>query len=172
MTDTLTRAALTLALLAPLPLSAQMTPNTTTTAPDFLKTAAASDEFEGRSGRLAAERAASPQIKAFGEQMVAAHTQTTRDLGEAARAAGQRAPAPDLDPGQEKMLAMLGTVQGPDFDKLYLQQQHETHKDALGLMQTYAQVGREPPLRAAAAKTAPMVAQHLAIIAAMQVAMR
>ena len=168
----LTLAALLVAAVAPAA-NAQMTPtNAPVAAPDFLATAAASDEFERRSGRLAAERAQDAGVRAFGQQMVAAHTQSTQELGEAARAAGQRPPAPALNPGQEKMLRTLAEQQGPDFDKLYLQQQHEAHADALALMRTYAALGEVPPLRAAAGKTAPVVARHLAMVAGMQRAYR
>lgn len=136
-------------------------PNTAAMALDFLKTAAATDEYERQAGQIAATKAQNPQVQAFGRMMIADHARLTQELAQAARQAGQRPPKPVLNPGHRKMLDLLRREQGPDFDKLYLQQQHATHVDALGLMRTYATQGREPPLRAAAARAAPVVQGHL-----------
>jgi putative membrane protein len=70
------------------------------------------------------------------------------------------------------MLDLLQREQGADFDKLYLQQQHAVHVDALGLMRTYAAQGREPPLRAAAARAAPVVQGHLNQVKQLQMGRR
>jgi putative membrane protein len=148
-------------------------PNTAATGVDFVKTAAATDEYERRAGAIAAERGRSPQVRAFGQMMIQAHSQTTRDLGVAAERAGIRVPRdPNLHPGQERMLRLLREIDPMNFDKLYVQQQHEVHMDALGLMRTYSRWGNEAPLRGAAAQTAPIVQQHLSQIVAMQRGMR
>jgi putative membrane protein len=147
-------------------------PNTMAMGPDFIATAAATDEYERRAGTIAAERAQNPGVREFGRMMVQAHTQTSRDLAAAADRAGLHAPRdPRLHPGLERMLRVLRDAPPMGFDKVYLQQQHEVHMDALGLMQTYSRWGREAPLRAAAAQAAPMVQQHLARIVALQHAM-
>jgi putative membrane protein len=172
MTRTLlTTAALVLAVPAAAQPRPQM-PNTMATGADFVATAAATDEYERRAGGIARERAHDSRVREFGQMMIQAHTQTSRALAAAAGQAGLQAPRdPHLDPGLERMLRLLRDVPAMAFDKLYLQQQHEVHMDALGLMRTYSRWSREAPLRAAAAQTAPMVQQHLARIVALQNAM-
>ncbi len=167
---------LTLALVGaagaqrPAPPSAM--PNTAAMAPDFLKTAAATDEYERQAGRIAAAKGQNPQVQAMGRMLVDHHTRLTQELGQAARQAGQRPPTAVLNPGYRKMLDLLQREQGADFDKLFLQQQHATHVDALGLMRTYATQGREPPLRAAAARAQPVIQNHLNQVKQMQMSAR
>jgi hypothetical protein len=77
----MTRSLLTLAaaLALAVPVSAQPRPempNTMAMGPDFVLTAAATDEFERRAGTIAAERARDPRVRAFGQMMVEAHSQS------------------------------------------------------------------------------------------------
>lgn len=165
--------ALTIATTTALAQPRAEMPNTMAMGPDFVMTAAATDEYERRAGAIAAERARDPRVRDLGQMMVQAHTQTSRDLAAAAEQAGVRAPRdPNLHPGFERMLRLLRETDPMGFDKLYLQQQHEVHVDALGLMRTYSRWGREAPLRAAAMQTAPLVQQHLSRIVALQRAIR
>jgi putative membrane protein len=156
------------ALAAPAKAQPPMSPNTAAMGPDFVKTAAATDEYERQAGALAVQRSRMPQVREFARQMIAAHTKSSQDLGAAARSAGIQPPPAQLNPGQQRLLQELRDAPPADFDKIYLQQQHEAHADAMGLMKTYAMVGKEPPLRMAAAKTEPVVRQHLTMVVSMQ----
>jgi putative membrane protein len=165
---TLLAAAL---LGAATPAAAQMMPNTMTTGRDFANTAASTDAYERAAARIAQESSRNPQVRMLAQMLEAAHTQSSKDLAMAADQAGVGRPKADLNPGQERMLEALRKAEGADFDKLYLQQQAQVHKEAKGLMETYARWGMEAPLRAAAAKTAPVVTQHLAQVTRLQHAM-
>lgn len=166
--------AIAAALAATAPLAAQLPsmPNSAARGPDFIETAAASDLFEIEQGRLAAERATDPRVKALGRELAEAHERMSRALMQAARAADLPAPAPKLNPGQRRQLALLEAARGSAFDKLYLQQQHEAHADAIGLLTAYSQLGAEPPLRQSAATALPMVKGHAERIKALQLALR
>jgi putative membrane protein len=147
--------------------------NSAATTPDFITAAAQTDRFEIEAGKLAAARAQDPRVRQFADQMVAAHSQTSADLQRAIRQAGmQPPPPPELTPGKKLLLTELNQMQGDEFDHLYLEQQAETHEDALMVMRTYAAQGDTPALREAAARTAPLVAQHLATIRRMQLSER
>lgn len=150
------------------PMPAPMPVNSLTMAPDFVETAAASDLFERESGELAQRKGQNPQVRQFGAQMAAEHTRMSQMLAAAAGQARQPAPRPKLSPGQRRMIEELERADGADFDKLYLQQQHQSHKDALGLMQSYARLGESPPLKSLAATGAPVVEGHLEMIKRMQ----
>jgi putative membrane protein len=130
---------------------------------EFIKVAGKTDEFERETGKLAAQRGASSEVRDFGQQMVKDHTQTTQDLMQAAKEAGLNPPAgpPSLAPDQKKELQMLGDADKAEFDALYLAFQAKAHDAALGLMKGYAANGTNEVLAKAAGKTAPMVKEHL-----------
>src|SRR3954462_15124310 len=52
----------------------------TSTTKGFVTAAATSDMYEVAAGKLAAQRAHSPEVKEFARKMVAAHTKTTATL--------------------------------------------------------------------------------------------
>jgi putative membrane protein len=127
---------------------------------DFVRMAAQTDEYERQAGQLAVSRATNAEVRDFGKMMVSDHTATSADLIKAAQEAGLKPPPPPpLHPDQQKMIAALQS--GAKFDATYIDQQVQAHREALALMQVYASNGADAPLRAAAAKTAPIVQHHL-----------
>lgn len=132
------------------------------TAKAFVDNAARSDMYEIEAGKLAESRASSPKIKAFAADMVAAHTKTTAGLKEAI-ASGKIGITPPvaLDQRRQGMLDNLRASKGGEFDKRYVAQQIAAHQETLDLMRGYAENGDKDALKAAAAKTAPLVAKHL-----------
>lgn len=129
---------------------------------EFADQAAKSDAFEIAAGKLAISHAASAKIQAFGRDMVAAHTESTAKIKDAARRASAAiTPDATLTPDQQNELAKLGKVTGADFDHEYLAGQIDAHEHALSLMQDYAEHGDVAPLKTAAAAIAPIVQKHL-----------
>jgi putative membrane protein len=130
--------------------------------PDFIRAAAATDEFERQAGRMADRQAASPRVRNFGRMMVRDHTDTTMALKQAIRRAGLPPPAPPmLTPDQQSNISALRGLRGPDFDRTYMQQQVQTHVQALSVMRAYAAGGDNRVLRRAAGSTVPIVQRHL-----------
>ena len=131
-------------------------------AQEFTDKAAKSDAFEIASAKLAVGKAASPDLKSFAEMMITDHTASTATIKKAASAAMPTIIAdPTLTSDQQSKLADLGKLSGKDFDKAYADQQIDAHKDALSLMQLYADKGDVAPLKAAAGEIAPKVQTHL-----------
>ena len=131
-------------------------------AQEFTDKAAKSDAFEIASAKLAVDKAASPDLKSFAEMMITDHTASTATIKKAASAAMPAIIAdPTLTSDQQSKLADLGKLSGKDFDKAYADQQIDAHKDALSLMQLYADKGDVAPLKAAAGEIAPKVQTHL-----------
>jgi|tagenome__1003787_1003787.scaffolds.fasta_scaffold19644375_1 putative membrane protein len=130
---------------------------------EFVKVAGQTDEFERSSGKLAAERAMSNDVKEFGQHMVKDHTQTTQELMQAAKQGGVNPPAdpPTLAPDQKKALQMLQDCDKEKFDGMYLSFQAKAHDEALGLMKGYGANGTNEALAKAANQTAPKIQQHL-----------
>jgi putative membrane protein len=121
-----------------------------------------SDAFEIQSGQLAASKASSPDVRAFGQRMIKDHTKSTQMVLEAAGKSGLPAlPPPALRPDQQDKLAQLRAADGAAFDTLYAAQQLQAHQEALDLQSAYARNGDDENLRKAAAKIAPVVTMHL-----------
>jgi putative membrane protein len=136
----------------------------TPAAPAFLMFAGAGDLYEIQSSRLVLETTQNPDIRRFAEMMVEHHTRTMEDAAAAAMRAGLTPPAPMLDAPKTAMLNALRMYDGVERDRLYLVQQMMAHKEALGLMKTYAETGETPELKAAAQATVAIVQSHLTLV--------
>lgn len=132
--------------------------------PAFIRTAAATDAYERRAGRMATRQAANPRVRNFGRMMVRDHTRTTADLKAAIRRARlPPPPVPMLTPEQQSNILALRRLRGPGFDRAYMQQQVQTHVQALRVFRAYAAGGDNPVLRGAAASTVPIIQRHLTL---------
>ena len=136
----------------------------TPAAPVFLTFAGASDLYEIQSSQLVLESTRNADIRRFAEMMVQHHTKTMQDAAAAATRAGMRPPEPMLDAPKTAMLASLAMYDGVERDRLYLTQQMMAHKEALGLMKTYAETGDTPELKVAATATVPIIQSHLTMV--------
>lgn len=136
-------------------------------AAPYVAKAGASDLYEIQSSQLAANQAASSEVKNFAKMMIMHHTMTTKQVTAAARKSGFTPPAPMLEPMQAQMIAQLQPLTGEAFDAAYVAQQKTAHAMALNLHQTYAAGGDKRPLRAAATKAVPIVKRHIAKLKAM-----
>jgi putative membrane protein len=138
------------------------TPANETSVPGFVNAAGGSDMFEVQAGRLARERSRNPQVRAFAEMMITAHTATTRELTAALRQANSSiTPPAQLPESLTNDLASLRNASPADFDLAYMNGQVDGHQNTLNVMQRYAQDGDPGPLRDFAAATAPHVQEHL-----------
>lgn len=131
-------------------------------ASDFANQVAASDRFEIESGKVAADKASSADVKAFAQMLVTDHTKSTADL----KAAGSGSNPPIvpndmLDAEKDGMLATLKSAGGADFDGQFLDQQITAHQKALDLLNAYAAGGSNDALKAFATKAVPIVQGHL-----------
>ena len=133
------------------------------TAPDFVTAAGQSDQFEIQEGRMA-QRMGGPAVRRFGAKMVRDHMKTTATLMKAVKKAGMTPPPPPpLRPDQEQMMSQLQGLSGSDFDKAYLEQQVQSHQEALALQQGYARGGDTPSIKVAAKSAVPIVKMHLSM---------
>lgn len=160
-------AAVAIAQEAPSQVGVVNAPPGQMTGKEFGQAVMASDMFEIESGRLAADRAVSPDLRHFGEQMVDDHSRTTAHL----KAALDRiltgmyvTPPPKPDPRHMEMYNDLQASHGQAFDALYLHQQLMAHREAVAVLQGYAANGLEQPLREFARDALPLVRHHLAML--------
>jgi putative membrane protein len=120
------------------------------------------DMYEIEAGKIAVARAKRSDVKAFGQMMIDMHTKTSDDLKAALKDNNiDIAPPTTLDDRRMGMLQNLRAAGDSDFDLAYLHQQLAAHLDALTLHSGYADHGDNPVLKAAAAKTKPVVQAHI-----------
>ncbi len=132
------------------------------TAASFAQQAASGGVFEIESGRLAMDKAANEQVRAFGSRMVQDHTLANQRLMSLARAHGiEPQPAPTAQ--QQQMLTQLRGLSGSAFDRQYLSDQVTAHQETIRLFEG-ARTSTDPgmqPFREFAVEALPTLEQHL-----------
>src|SRR5215471_14292724 len=93
----------------------------------FLKKAALGGLEEVELGKLAADKASNPDVKAFGQKMVDDHTRSNDGLMKLAQQKNLQVPsAPDASGKRE--IDKLSKLSGAAFDKAYMKEMVEDHK--------------------------------------------
>jgi putative membrane protein len=134
-------------------------PSTETIA--YMAEAAARDAYLRQAAQVALVKAQRPEVRAFAQQLIREHTQSSERLARAAdKAALAPPPLPTLGPAQLQMLAALNAA-GSGFDRLYLDQQIDLQAQAHRLHRNYALVGTVPDLRNYASVEDPLDYEHM-----------
>jgi putative membrane protein len=154
------------AALAALPLAA-VEAQAPTTAASYVKMAGAGDQYEIQSSRVLLQSTQNAQLREFANTMIAHHTKSTADVKAAAQSAKVAVPAPRLDAKGLRDVAALRVARGTTRDQLYVTQQKAAHQKALALHQGYAANGDTPALKTVADQIAPVVQQHIDMLAGM-----
>jgi putative membrane protein len=111
-------------------------------------------------GKLAVERAASPDVKPFGQRMVDDHGTANRELLALVEPKGITVPtAPDHT--HQQAAARLAKLHGAAFDRAYIRQMVQDHEADVKRFRTQAKRGRDPELKRFAAHTLSTLETHL-----------
>jgi putative membrane protein len=142
----------------------QVSAEMTSTTQGFVTAAATSDMYEVTAGKIAVQRAQSPAVKEFAQQMIDAHTETTAKLKSiiAANSINVTPPA-HVDSRRQGMLDDLRGATSQDFDHRYVAQQIAAHKEADTLMRGYAKSGDNQSIKDFASTTDKAVKMHLSM---------
>ena len=136
----------------------------TSTTKGFVTAAATSDMYEVTAGKIALQRAQLPDVKAFAQKMVDAHTMTTQKLkGILASNNINVTPPAHVDNRRQGMLDDLRGAKAADFDHRYITQQVAAHKEADILFRGYAKNGDNAAIKAFAATTDKDIKMHLSM---------
>ncbi len=139
-------------------------------AEDFIESAAMSDMYEIEAGRLALDRARSPDVREVAQKMIDDHTESSAKL-EASLTPELRSAVPaGLNSRRESMLQHLREAEDAMFDKTYLDQQRMAHEEAVTLMHHFRDNGDNASLRNFAADVSPVIEGHLERIKQLAVA--
>jgi putative membrane protein len=126
----------------------------------FMRTAAMSSTAEVAHGQLASKNAANEEVRKFGQRMVEDHTKASTELKGLASKQQVTLPA-QLDQKHQAMQDKLSKMKGDEFDRAYMQHMVGAHKDAVSLFEQESKNGKDAETRAWAAKTLPVVQEHL-----------
>lgn len=125
-------------------------------AEDFARAAAISGLFEIEASQMALERSADPAVRRFAQAMITDHTEAARQLE---ATAGSLQLPKELDPVHRERIAALKNA-GANFDRIYVEQQIEAHKEAVSLFTRFSTTGPNGSLKGWASQLLPMLQQH------------
>ena len=127
---------------------------------EFVQAAASSDQFEILAAETALTQSTNPEVRAFAARMLQDHQQLAKAVRDAATQSGLKPPEMAMSADQAQLLGALQSVNGVEFDKLYLKQQTLAHRSALAVEQIYAKSGDDPDLRQLATSSVPLITAH------------
>lgn len=126
----------------------------------FMKSAAEGGVSEVELGQLAQQKASNPAVKDFGTLMVKDHTAANTKLK--ALAASEQVSLPDSPSLMQKASkTKLEMLSGDSFDKSYVKDMIDDHKDDIKEFQKEISDGKDPQVRAFASATLPTLQMHL-----------
>lgn len=129
---------------------------------EFVNKAATGGAAEVQLGRIATQRAARPSVRSFGERMVTDHGRANADLAALAQSKGLALPTA-LEPSQAAMRDQLSGLTGADFDRAYMSEMVRDHTEDVSLFERAAEVSADPDIKAWAARSLPMLRDHLTL---------
>ena len=116
---------------------------------------------EVAAGNIALQKATSPEVKAFAQQMVDDHTKGLQEVQQVAQAKNVTLPT-EPDAKHKKMADRLNALSGEAFDKSYIANAGvNDHKAAHKLVTDARQKAKDPDIKALAAKLQPTIDQHM-----------
>ncbi len=126
---------------------------------DFMVKAASGGMLEVELGNMALQKASSPKVKKFAQQMVTDHTKANEELKALAAKKNITLPTTPGDEAQEH-INDLAKYSGAEFDKKYAELMHKDHQEDLDLFKEAADDAEDPEVKAFASKTLPVLQNH------------
>jgi putative membrane protein len=126
----------------------------------FIQKAATGGMAEVELGKLAQEKASSPEVKAFGQMMVDDHSKANDELKTLASEKGITLPT-DAGAAHKAKISKLEGLSGEQFDRAYMQEMLKDHKKDVADFKRTAKSSKDQDLKDWAAKKVPTLEQHL-----------
>jgi len=125
-----------------------------------MKQLASANIAEIQSGKMAASKAQSPEVKKFAQQMVTDHGKMLEDLKSLAKSKGVALPdsAPMKDMAQSKLLERKS---GAEFDKDYMEHMVKDHEKDVQDTQNIAAKAKDPQFKSAVQQANAKIKEHL-----------
>jgi len=136
----------------------------------FATKAAEGGLAEVQLGKLAADKASNPDVKAFGQQMVDDHSKANDQLKAVAQKDNMTLPT-SPNAKQQAMYQKLSGLSGAAFDKAYVMDMVKDHEEDVKEFQKEANSGKNGDVKSFAAETLPVIQGHLSKIKSIQAKM-
>lgn len=127
---------------------------------DFVNEAAVGGTLEVRLGELAQVRATDVKVRKFGEKMATDHSAANKQLLELLKKKGMEPPPKTLPKKMQDHYDRLAKLRGAEFDKAYIKDMVDDHREDVALFETIVKTGRDADLKAFALKTLPTIREH------------
>jgi putative membrane protein len=111
-------------------------------------------------GKLAAEKASSDAVKRFGQRMVDDHGKANDELKALAQGKNIALPS-EIGPDEKALHNRLMKLSGPTFDQAYMKAMVNDHVKDVNEFRMESKSGKDPDVKAWAAKTLPTLEEHL-----------
>ncbi len=129
----------------------------------FVKDAAVGGLTEVQLGKLAQEKGSAEAIKQFGQRMVDDHTKANERLKSVAAEAKLSVPD-SIDSKNQARIDKLSKLNGPQFDRAYINDQLKDHEEDVRKFQAESQGGSNPQVKQFATENLPTLQDHLAMV--------
>jgi putative membrane protein len=126
----------------------------------FLQEATNANVLEVRLGQLAQSKASNPAVKQFGQRMVEDHTRLQQDLGSMTSRNAIPLNA-TVTPAHSEKINRLESLSGPQFDQAYMSMMIQDHQTDVAKFENQSRNADSPQVRELAAKSLPVLQQHL-----------
>ncbi|MBA2674683.1 DUF4142 domain-containing protein [Ramlibacter sp.] len=132
-----------------------------TTDREFATQAAGGGLYEVEVSRIAAARAADPQVQGYAQMLVAHHTAANDQLMGIFKVKNFQPPA-SMPADKQAKLARMQALSGPELDREYIRTVGlGDHQSDIALFERAARDAADPDLKAWFAKTLPTLRSHL-----------
>ncbi|MDU0370712.1 DUF4142 domain-containing protein [Hymenobacter endophyticus] len=130
------------------------------TDPEFMQSAAHSDQNEIQLSKLALEKGVTGMAKTHANQMITDHTKSTAELKPIAQKKGVTLPT-DMDAEHKAIAEQMRGLSGQDLEKKYLEQMTLDHQKTANTMMAHQKMTQDAELLGFISKTLPVVQSHL-----------
>lgn len=124
----------------------------------FIQDASKANQDEIAMGRLA-QKSSNPQVKSYGDKLVADHTSVQKELESLAAAKGVTLEAYDATSSSE--YNKLSAMTGAEFDRSFAARAAADHRKAIAMYTTALRNTHDPELRTYINNTLPHLRTHL-----------
>ncbi|ALA59258.1 DUF4142 domain-containing protein [Nitrospira moscoviensis] len=128
----------------------------------FLMKAAQSQQGEIELGKMAKERAASDQVKQFGQRMIEDHTKANQQVTQLAKQEGVELPE-GMTAMQKEKAQKFSQLSGKEFDKAYIRYMTKDHRQDVIEFEQSAKEIKDQDVQQWAQQTLPKLKEHLEI---------
>ena len=126
----------------------------------FVREAAQGGAAEVELGHLATQKAASDDVKQFGQRMVTDHSRAGEQLKAIAESKGIDIPT-GLSAKDQALAADLQKLSGSQFDDAYMSAMVKDHKKDVADFQKASKTAKDPQVKQFATETLPTLQEHL-----------